>query len=112
MSLLAFSNYQEYVDSFITLNDERYLGNREAQRKLIKYACGKNCLAGLLTYEQFDGRREKEMLLLKPRGLAGFQLFGDFLNNDDKVLKQFAIREKKLLEKQISVRKLSLVNNY
>ncbi|XP_043662697.1 cilia- and flagella-associated protein 299 [Drosophila teissieri] len=102
MSVSHFQHYQDYVDSFITIQDTRYLANKETQRNLIQNACGKNCLGNLLTREQFHNRKEKELLLLKPRGLRGLQLFGDYLNNNDEVLQQFAIREKKLLEKQIS----------
>jgi len=103
MNLINFNHYQDYVDSFITIQDTRYLGNKEIQRNLIQNACGKNCLGNLLTREQFYQRKEKELVLLKPRGLRGLQLFGDYLNNKDEVLQQFANREKKLLEKQISV---------
>nr|NP_608686.1 uncharacterized protein Dmel_CG3528 [Drosophila melanogaster]AAF51245.1 uncharacterized protein Dmel_CG3528 [Drosophila melanogaster] len=102
MNLINFNHYQDYVDSFITIQDTRYLGNKEIQRNLIQNACGKNCLGNLLTREQFYQRKEKELVLLKPRGLRGLQLFGDYLNNKDEVLQQFANREKKLLEKQIS----------
>ncbi|XP_016956858.1 cilia- and flagella-associated protein 299 [Drosophila biarmipes] len=102
MSLINFNKYEDYVDSFITIKDIRYLGNKKVQRKLIQNACGKSCLGSLLTREQFHQRQDKELILLRPRGICGSQLFGDYLNNSDEVLKQFAIREKKLVEKQIS----------
>ncbi|XP_016992299.1 cilia- and flagella-associated protein 299 [Drosophila rhopaloa] len=102
MSLINFNTYQEYVDSFITINDKRYLGNQKVQRKLIENACGKNCLGSLLTREHFHQRKAIEFLLLRPRGLCGFHFFGDFLNHDDEVLQEIAIREKKLVQKQIS----------
>ncbi|XP_017130127.1 cilia- and flagella-associated protein 299 [Drosophila elegans] len=102
MSLINFHTYQDYVDSFISPNDKRYLGNQTVERKLIQYACGKGCLGNLLTRQQFHQRKAMEFLLLRPRGLCGLQIFGDYLNHDDEVLKQFALREKKLVQKQIS----------
>lgn len=103
MNFLNFNTYEDYVDSFITLKDVRYLSNIQVERNLILNACGKNCLGGLLTRAQFEERRDKAMLLLKPRGLFGIYHFGDFLNNNDKVLQQLALREKKLIERQLSV---------
>ncbi|XP_001355979.1 cilia- and flagella-associated protein 299 [Drosophila pseudoobscura] len=102
MSLLGFHSYGEYLDQFITPNDVRYLRNWSFQRKLIQNACGKSCLGGLLTEEEYKDRRQKEMDMLKPRGLGGLQLFGDYLNNNDRVLRQFAKREKMLLNKHLS----------
>ncbi|XP_044251152.1 cilia- and flagella-associated protein 299 [Drosophila takahashii] len=102
MSLINFNKYQDYVDSFITIKDIRYLRNKKVERKLIQNACGKNCLGSLLTRDQFHQRRAKELILLKPRGICGLKLFGDYLNNNDEVLQQFAIRERKLVDKQIS----------
>ncbi|EDV30602.1 uncharacterized protein Dana_GF20603 [Drosophila ananassae] len=102
MNFLDFNTYEDYVDSFITLKDVRYLSNIQVERNLILNACGKNCLGGLLTRAQFEERRDKAMLLLKPRGLFGVYHFSDFLNNNDKVLQQLALREKKLIERQLS----------
>ncbi|SPP81888.1 cilia- and flagella-associated protein 299 [Drosophila guanche] len=102
MSLLEFHSYNEYVDQFITLSDVRYLRNWDFQRKLIKNACGKSCLGGLLTEEEYQDRRQQELDMLKPRGLGQSQLFGDFLNSNDRVLKQIAKREKMLLNKHLS----------
>ncbi|XP_017075187.1 cilia- and flagella-associated protein 299 [Drosophila eugracilis] len=102
MSLINFNQYQDYVDSFITNEDIRYLGHKDVQRKLIQDACGRNCLGNLLTPEQFLRRKANELILTKPRGICGYQLFGDYLNSKDEVLQQFASREQKLIQKQLS----------
>ncbi|XP_017047507.1 cilia- and flagella-associated protein 299 [Drosophila ficusphila] len=102
MSLIHFNDYKDYVDSFITLKDIRYVGSRQVQRKLIQNACGKNCLGNILTKEQFLQRREKELSQLRPRAIGGSQLYGDFFTGNDEVLRQIAIREERLLQKQIS----------
>ncbi|KAH8267409.1 hypothetical protein KR018_000592 [Drosophila ironensis] len=102
MSLIDYNTYEDYVDSFITLKDVRYIRNWEAQRNLILNGCGFNTISGLLSRKQFEERREKQLLLLKPRSMFTDRLFCDHLSSRDRVLKEFALREEKLMNRQLS----------
>ncbi|EDW03897.1 cilia- and flagella-associated protein 299 [Drosophila grimshawi] len=102
MALLDYNSYEEYLDHFISINDVRYLGNWALSRQLIQNACGKSCMGRLLSRSEFVEQRKKAEVALDPHSISDFPLFGASYNGNDEVLQQFAQREHKLLNKQIS----------
>ncbi|KRG02540.1 uncharacterized protein Dmoj_GI16993, isoform B [Drosophila mojavensis] len=96
MTLLNYGSYEEYLDHFIDINDVRYIRNWNVSRQFIQTACGKSCMGPLLTRSEFAEQRKKLEFMWNPRGK------GVSYKGDDEVLKQFALRELKLINKQIS----------
>ncbi|XP_017859931.1 PREDICTED: uncharacterized protein C4orf22 homolog isoform X1 [Drosophila arizonae] len=102
MTLLNYGSYEEYLDHFIDINDVRYIRNWNVSRQFIQTACGKSCMGPLLSRSEFAEQRKKLEFMWNPRGKGGSVLFGASYKGDDEVLKQFALRELKLINKQIA----------
>ncbi|XP_023170758.2 cilia- and flagella-associated protein 299 [Drosophila hydei] len=102
MSLLNYNSYEEYLDSFLNINDIAYLRNWDISRQFIQNACGKSCMGRLLSRSEFEVERVKLEVRMNPRRVCDSTLFGNNYTGDDPVLRQFAARELKLLKKQIS----------
>lgn len=103
MTLLNYGTYEEYLDHFININDMRYIGNRNVSRQFIQTAFGKSCMGSLLSRSEFAEQRKKLQFMWNPRGKGESRLLGAHYKGDDEVLKQFALREPKLINKQITV---------
>lgn len=102
MSSLNFNTYEEYLDSFINANDVRYMRNWAVSRKFVQDACGVRGAGHLLSRDEFEDQLRKREIDLKPAEFHKSTLFSYGFKGSDPVLQQFALREYKLLSKQIS----------
>ncbi|XP_030380663.1 cilia- and flagella-associated protein 299 [Scaptodrosophila lebanonensis] len=100
-SVLEFANYNEYLDSYITTKDRRYLGNRAITNYIVKL--GYRSTKAPYKENEFEKRRELALLAIRPK-IMGIQYYGDYLDpeNKDPVLLEFRKREKPNLTKVLT----------
>ncbi|KAH8282355.1 hypothetical protein KR054_006982 [Drosophila jambulina] len=100
-SVLEFDNYNDYILSFGTLQDNRYLTNRNTITTIVQL--GYRTTKIPYTLEEFSKRVEIALEAIRPKTLL-IGLFSDALSptNTDKVLLGFKSREKLNRHKIIS----------
>lgn len=102
MNSLNYNTYEEYLNSFINANDVRYMRNWTISRKFVQDACGLRGAGHLMSRNEFEDELRKRESDLKPAVFHESTLFSYAFKGSDPVLQQFALREYKLLSKQIS----------
>lgn len=103
MFLLDCPTYEDYLDTFITHNDIRFIRNVRFCRMLVEL--GYRSSGEIYTPQQFQQRKNAVLESLWPTKKSTIY-FSDKLKSNDPVLKELATREKPNIQKNISVRKL------
>ncbi|XP_065357851.1 cilia- and flagella-associated protein 299 [Calliphora vicina] len=99
MFLLDCPTYEDYLDTFITRNDIRYIRNIRFSRMLVEL--GYRSAAEIYTPSQFEQRKAAVLESLWPTKKSTIY-FSDKLKSTDPVLRELAIREKPNIQKNIS----------
>ncbi|EDW03059.1 cilia- and flagella-associated protein 299 [Drosophila grimshawi] len=97
-SVLGFATYEDYVNSFSTKNDIRYLGNIRVAGNLAKL--GYRSTKTPYSEKEFVKRVDLAMLAIRPK-ITGIQPFSRFMSpdNTDPVLLEFKRREVPIFSK-------------
>ncbi|KAM7352193.1 cilia- and flagella-associated protein 299 [Cochliomyia hominivorax] len=99
MFLLDCPTYEDYLDTFITRNDIRYIRNVRFCRMLVEL--GYRSSSEIYTPEQFKQRKNAVLESLWPTKKSTIY-FSDKLTSSDAVLRELAVREKPNIQKNIS----------
>jgi len=101
-SVLEFDNYNDYISSFATVTDHRYLGNQNTIKTIVQL--GYRTTKIPYTAEEYEKRVDLALEAIRPK-LAHVGLFSDLLSptNRDPVLLEFKARELLNLNKILSV---------
>jgi len=100
LTLLNFSSYREYLNSFIKADDYLYLGSMSTVRRFVKLgyrSSGKVC-----EEVEFDKIRSQLATILNPR-VSSDILYGKFFKGTDAALKALMEREEPNLLLKLSV---------
>ena len=112
MFLLDCPTYEDYLDTYITRNDIRFIRNVRFCRMLVEL--GYRSTAELYTPEQFEKHKSAVLESLWPTKKSTIY-FSDKLKIADPVLIELALREKANIQKNVSVRednRISIVFSY
>ena len=101
MFLLDCPTYEDYLDTYITRNDIRFIRNVRFCRMLVEL--GYRSTAELYTPEQFEKHKSAVLESLWPTKKSTIY-FSDKLKAADPVLIELALREKANIQKNVSVR--------
>ncbi|XP_033150368.1 cilia- and flagella-associated protein 299-like [Drosophila busckii] len=98
--LLQFKTYDDYLQSYVAIEDQRYLSNTRTQKNLVKLGYSSN---GQLHEEhEFYRLKAKVLDLINPKVL-GSQKFGKYRKHgEDPVLEALAAREEMNLIQKLS----------
>lgn len=114
-SVLEFDNYTDYINSFATVHDYRYLNNQRTIKTIVQL--GYRTTKVPYTADEFAKRVNMAVEAIRPK-TAHVGLFSDLMSptNQDPVLLEFKAREPLNLNKILSVSKgtppfLSIVTN-
>lgn len=89
--LLKFERYEDYLDSYVTVPDIRYLRTGTYTRLVAEL--GYNSTTEMLNKEEFEQRKAYAKELLNP-SRKPYELFSDDHDKSDEVLKELAARER------------------
>ncbi|XP_068151622.1 cilia- and flagella-associated protein 299 [Drosophila tropicalis] len=100
-SVLDHNNYVDYIHSFATVNDRRYLNNRRTIKTIVQL--GYRTTKIPYTELEYEKRRDIALQSIRPK-MVGLSSFGSFLpaENQDPVLLEFKRRELPNLNKYLS----------
>ncbi|KAH8263079.1 hypothetical protein KR044_004085, partial [Drosophila immigrans] len=101
LSVIHFATYEDYLDSFNTIEDIRYLGDAHVARCIAKL--GYRSTKVPYNEEEFKERHDVATQELQPK-IMGLQFFSIFMspNCTDPVLLQFKQRESPIFSKRLS----------
>ena len=89
--ILQLANYEEYIDSYLTPADIRYIGNIRYARMIVEL--GYRSLREIYTPEQFLINKQSAQEILFPTKIAA-TLYSTKCLSSDPVLRALAVREK------------------
>lgn len=100
LSLLNFTSYSEYLNSFIKTEDYLYLGSKSSVRRFVKL--GYRSTAKVCEESEFDKIRSQLATILNPR-ITYDVLYGRYFKGTDPALKALMEREEPNLMLKLSV---------
>lgn len=103
MFLLDCPTYEDYLDTFITSNDKRFIRNTRFCRMLVDL--GYRSTAEIYTPEEFLQHKAAVQESLWPIKKSTI-IFSEGMRSTDPVLQEMAAREKPNIQKMIAVRYL------
>ncbi|XP_030561516.1 cilia- and flagella-associated protein 299-like [Drosophila novamexicana] len=88
--LLQFENYSDYIKSFISIKDQRYMESSKAITQFVKL--GYRTTTKIYECDEFEYIRNKTLELINPRIQLGLQC-GQYIKGNDPGLRALAERE-------------------
>lgn len=98
-NLLKFDSYSDYLQSFTSIEEYRYLGNMKVISSLIKLGYRTN--GTIYEEDEFHTKRKHLLELINPKSIIS-QLYSRYLVGDDPVLVALANREERNVQKKLS----------
>ena len=110
LSLLSHDTYDDYLDSFFTKEDIRYLRQMHTARELV--ILGYRSAANMLSSEEFEQHKREAYDHLFPTVKRTNYFFSFLKSHDDEVLHQLIIREFPNRHKSLSVSQIQEFNEF
>lgn len=101
LTVLQFQNYQDYIRSFISIEDMRYIQNQRSTHQLVKL--GFRSTNRIYEEEEFYKMKMKTEEMLNPT-IKSIVVCSKFLKGDDPGLLALAQREEPNMLQKLSVR--------
>lgn len=105
--LLDYKNHQQYLNSFMTINDIRYLRSKQIARGII--SLGYRTATPPYEKNEFDRRVGLAMQNMRPK-ISGDLVYSKYMSphSKDPVLLEYKKREIPIFEKKLAVRNHNL----
>lgn len=105
--LLDYKNHQQYLNSFMSIKDLRYLRSKQIARGII--SLGYRTPSAPYDNKEFDRRVDLAMQTMRPK-ISGDLVYSKYMSphHKDPVLLEYKKREIPIFEKKLAVRKRNL----